>query len=39
MLGQIAGAAYTRAEITGRLRAWFEALPEPATLILDYFSD
>lgn len=39
MLGRIAGAACTRAELTARLRAWFEALPEPATLVFDYFAD
>jgi hypothetical protein len=38
-LGRVAGAACTRAELTARLRAWFEALPEPATLVFDYFSD
>jgi len=39
VLGRIAGAACTRAELTGRLRAWFEALPEPATLFFDYSTD
>ena len=39
MLGRVAGAACTRTELTARLRAWFEALPEPATLVFDYFSD
>jgi hypothetical protein len=39
MLGRINGAACTRTELTARLRAWFEALPEPATLVFDYFSD
>jgi hypothetical protein len=39
MLGRVAGAACTRAQLTHRLRAWFEALPEPATLVFDYFSD
>lgn len=39
MLGRIVGAACTRAELTARLRAWFDALPEPATLVFDYFSD
>jgi len=39
MLGRIAGAACTRDELTARLRAWFDALPEPATLVFDYFAD
>ncbi|MDQ1835203.1 hypothetical protein [Massilia scottii] len=39
MLGRIAGAACTRTELTKRLRAWFEALPEPATLVYDYSTD
>lgn len=39
MLGRVAGAACTRRELTSRLRAWFDALPEPAMLIFDYFSD
>lgn len=39
MLGRVPGAACTRAELTLRLRTWFEALPEPVTLVFDYFSD
>jgi len=39
MLGRVAGAACTRTELTGRLRAWFEKLPEPATLVYDYSTD
>jgi len=39
MLGRVAGAACTRTELTSRLRAWFEALPEPATLVYDYSTD
>lgn len=39
VLGRVAGAACSRSELTVRLRAWFDALPEPATLIFDYFSD
>lgn len=39
MLGRVPGAACTRAELARRLRRWFEALPEPATLVFDYFSD
>ena len=38
-MGRIAGAACTRDELTARLRAWFDALPEPATLVFDYFAD
>ena len=39
LLGRVAGAACSRTELTSRLRAWFEALPERATLVFDYFSD
>ena len=39
LLGRVPGAACTGAQITKRLRAWFEALPEPATLIYDYEGD
>lgn len=39
MLGRVAGVACTRDQLTHRLRAWFDALPEPATLVFDYFSD
>ena len=39
MLGRIVGVACTRAELTSRLRDWFEELPEPATLVFDYSSD
>lgn len=39
MLGRIAGAACTRTELAKRLRAWFEALAEPATLVFDYSTD
>lgn len=39
MLGRAVGAACTRAQLTHRLRAWFEELTEPATLVFDYFSD
>lgn len=39
VLGRVAGAACTRTELTSRLRAWFEALPEPATLLFDYSTD
>lgn len=39
LLGRIAGATCTRGQLTQRLRTWLEALPEPATLVFDYFSD
>lgn len=39
MLGRVPGAACTHAELTGRLRTWFEALSDPATLISNYLSD
>jgi len=39
VLGRVAGAACARAELTSRLRAWFEALAEPATLVFDYSTD
>ena len=39
VLGRIPSASCTRAELTHRLRRWFEALSEPATLVFDYFSD
>jgi hypothetical protein len=39
MLGRVADAACTRSELANRLRAWFEALPEPATLVYDYSTD
>lgn len=39
MLGRIAGAACARTELAKRLRAWFEALAEPATLVFDYSTD
>lgn len=39
MLGRVPGASCTRDQLTFRLRAWFDALPEPATLVFDYFSD
>lgn len=39
MLGRVPGAACKRDQLTHRLRAWFNALPEPALLVFDYFSD
>lgn len=39
VLGRVADAACTRTELASRLRAWFEALPEPATLVFDYSTD
>jgi hypothetical protein len=36
LLGKISGAACTSAELGRRLRDWFDALPEPATIMYDY---
>ena len=39
LLGRVPGAACTNRELTDRVRAWFTALPEPATIIFDYETD
>lgn len=39
MLGRVPDARCTRDQLTHRLRTWFDTLPEPATLVFDYFSD
>ena len=39
LLGRVPGATCSTDELTARLRAWFEALPEPATIIYDYEGD
>lgn len=39
LLGRVPGSACTQAELTERLRTWFESLPEPATLIFDFEGD
>lgn len=39
LLGRVPGAACTSNELTDRLRAWFAALPEPATVVFDYAVD
>jgi len=39
VLGRVSDSACTRKQLTERLRAWFDTLPEPATLIFNYFSD
>lgn len=39
LLGRVPGATCSRAELTLRLRDWFEALPEPATIIYDFEGD
>ena len=39
VLGRVPGAACTQAELTERLRTWFERLPEPATLVFDFEGD
>lgn len=39
LLDRVPGATCCRAELTLRLRDWFETLPEPATIIYDFESD
>jgi hypothetical protein len=39
LLGQVPGAACNRIELACRLRAWFEALPEPTTVVYDFELD
>lgn len=39
LLGRVSGAACNRAELTRRLRAWVEELPEPAIIIFDFKGD
>jgi hypothetical protein len=39
ILGRVPGAACSHAELTLRLRDWFDALPEPATIIYDFEGD
>ncbi len=39
LLRRSPNAACTQAELTQRLRHWFGNLPEPATVIYDYYSD
>lgn len=39
LLGRVPGAACTSKELTDRVRAWFAAFPEPATVIFDYDTD
>ncbi|MFZ2220860.1 MAG: hypothetical protein WAV85_19560 [Rhodoferax sp.] len=39
LLGRVPGAACTSKELTDRVRAWFAALPESATIIFDYETD
>lgn len=36
LLGKIPGACCTSVELAGRLRRWFDALPEPATIMYDF---
>jgi hypothetical protein len=35
LLGRVPGAACTAGQLTARVRQWFEALPEQATLVYD----
>ena len=39
LFGRVPGAACDSAEMALRLRTWFEALPEPATIVFDYHTD
>lgn len=39
LLGRVAGASCTAEELAGRLRNWFQALPEPAKVVFDYKVD
>ena len=39
LLGRVPGAACRRPALTRRLRKWFEALQEPATIIYDFEGD
>lgn len=39
LLGQTPAAACTALELAIRLCAWFDALPEPATILFDYEAD
>jgi hypothetical protein len=39
LLGKVPGAACTSVELASRLRGWFDALPEPATILYDYETD
>lgn len=39
LLGRAPKATCNRAELTYRLRNWFDALPEPATIIYDFEGD
>ena len=38
-LGRVPGAVCSRSQLTERLHRWFEALPEPATLVFDFQGD
>ena len=39
LLGRVPGAACSRPELTCRVREWFEALPERATIVFDFERD
>lgn len=39
LLGDVPDAACSRSELTQRLHAWFEQLPEPATIVYDFEGD
>lgn len=39
LLGQDTSVQCSRAEMANRVLVWFEALPEPATILFDYYAD
>ncbi len=39
LLGRAPDAACTAPELASRLRGWFDALPEPATIVYDFETD
>ena len=39
LFGRVPGAACDSAEMALRLRTWFDALPEAATIVFDYYAD
>ena len=39
LLGRVPGATCNRAELTRRLRVWFDSVPENATIIFDFARD
>lgn len=39
LLGSVPGATCSKSELTDRLRAWFDDLPEAATILYDFSAD